>query len=75
MLKRTTLGLWYSALTGGGFLLLLALKLRGSLPVATWSWWRVTAPLWLPWAALLVVAAGVLVSSSFFPKAEREPRP
>ena len=28
------------------FILFLALKLTGVEPVAAWSWWWVTAPLW-----------------------------
>ncbi len=30
------------------FLVFLTLKLVG---VITWSWWWVTSPLWIPWAA------------------------
>lgn len=35
-------------------LLLVALKLTG---VITWSWWVVTAPLWVPWILLVAVFA------------------
>ncbi|HEX8505500.1 MAG TPA: hypothetical protein VF630_09040 [Hymenobacter sp.] len=52
-----------SVKAGGGlfgtvFLVLLVLKLVGVPPVAAWSWWRVTSPLWAPW--VLIVAALVL---------------
>lgn len=32
------------------FLIFLVLKLTGTI---TWSWWWVTAPLWIPWAIIL----------------------
>lgn len=34
----------------------IGLKLDGITRVATWSWWRVTALLWLPWGLLVVVS-------------------
>lgn len=46
-------------LTGAVFLVFLVLKLTG---VITWSWWWVTAPLWIPVALLcawLLLAVGV----------------
>lgn len=46
--------------TGGGigfggalFLLFLGLKLTGNI---AWSWWWVTAPLWIPLGLVLVIA-------------------
>lgn len=39
------------------FVLFLALKLTH---VIAWSWWWVTAPLWLPFAVVLVVLAAAL---------------
>jgi len=30
------------------FLIFLTLKLTGTGEVATWSWWWITSPLWLP---------------------------
>lgn len=39
------------------FLIFLTLKLAGIGAVATWSWWWVTAPLWIP----LIVAVGLLI--------------
>jgi len=35
----------------------IGLKLAGYTRVATWSWWKVTAVLWLPWGLLGVVSA------------------
>ena len=34
----------------------ILLKLAGFTRIATWSWWKVTAMLWLPWGLLLVVS-------------------
>lgn len=42
---------------GALFLIFLALKLAGVDPVANWSWWLVTAPLW----GGLAVAVAVLI--------------
>ena len=36
------------------FLIFLTLKLAEIGPVQYWSWWWVTAPLWLPVAALII---------------------
>ena len=44
-------------LCGGVFLIFLALKLAQVGVVASWSWWWVTAPLWLP----LVAVIGILL--------------
>lgn len=38
------------------FLIFLTLKLGGWGTVATWSWWWVTAPLWIPVVALIIAA-------------------
>jgi fatty acid desaturase len=35
----------------------ITLKLLGVAPVAAWSWWWVTAPLWGPLAFVLVIVA------------------
>jgi hypothetical protein len=45
----------------GGALLLLTLvlvllKQAGLTPVAHWSWWAITSPLWGPWAVSAVLA-------------------
>jgi len=39
------------------FLIFLTLKLAGIGEVATWSWWWVTSPLWIP----LVLVVGVVI--------------
>ena len=39
------------------FLIFLTLKLGGWGVVATWSWWWVTSPLWIP----LVLIVGVVI--------------
>jgi fatty acid desaturase len=41
------------------FLIFLVLKLAGIGEVATWSWWWVTSPLWIPLVLALVVFAVV----------------
>jgi len=45
---------------GATFIVFLILKLLGIAPVATWSWWWVTAPLWIP-AILVGVVLAVIV--------------
>jgi len=37
------------------FLIFLTLKLGGWGVVATWSWWWVTAPLWMPIVLLGII--------------------
>lgn len=53
-------------LTGALFLIFLVLKLVG---VIDWSWWWVTAPLWisaaLGVALLILVGIGALISAVF----------
>lgn len=44
------------------FLIFLTLKLAGIGQVATWSWWWVTSPLWLPLALILVICALIAVA-------------
>ena len=46
------------------FLIFLTLKLAGIGQVATWSWWWVTSPLWIPLAFVLVIVTIVLVVKS-----------
>lgn len=48
-------------LGGFVFLIFLTLKLAEIGPVATWSWWWVTAPLWIPLGIVLTIFLGVLV--------------
>lgn len=48
---------------GGGLaLLFIALKLTG---VIAWSWWWVLAPIWIPFAIVLLIAvvAGVVAAT------------
>ena len=47
------------SLFGAIFLILLTLKLIGVAPVAAWSWWWVTAPLWGGFAIVLSIFAVV----------------
>lgn len=44
-------------LCGGIFLVFLILKLAEIGVVANWSWWWVTAPLWIPFA----IAIGIFL--------------
>jgi hypothetical protein len=41
-------------LVGIIFIVFLVLKLTGTGMVASWSWWWVTSPLWIPLAILIV---------------------
>ena len=50
MSKNSTGGTGIGVL-GFMFLIFLTLKLCN---VITWSWWWVTAPLWIPWGVILV---------------------
>lgn len=43
------------------FLIFLTLKLAGIGQVATWSWWWVTSPLWIPIVLVLGIAAIALL--------------
>ena len=43
------------------FIVFLVLKLAEYGPVADWSWWLVTAPLWAPAGIVLSIALGALV--------------
>lgn len=49
------------------FLIFLVLKLTGVGPVAEWSWWWVTCPLWATFALLVCVwlFIGVLIVIPF----------
>jgi len=50
--KNTSNGLGLGTLL---FLVFLTLKLAEVGPVQYWSWWWVTAPLWLPLALIIVL--------------------
>jgi hypothetical protein len=43
------------------FLIFLTMKLTGVGLVATWSWWWVTSPLWIPIAIVLGIAVIALI--------------
>lgn len=45
-------------LGGAVFIVFLVLKLTGSID---WSWWWVTAPLWIPICLILAIAAIALL--------------
>jgi len=51
--KTTTGGLGIGTVL---FLIFLTLKLAEVGPVAQWSWWWVTSPLWIPLALVGVIA-------------------
>jgi hypothetical protein len=47
------------------FIVFLTLKLVGVSDVANWSWWWVTAPLWLPLAIVLgIIGIVVLIAAA-----------
>lgn len=43
------------------FLIFLTLKLANIGLVATWSWWWVTSPLWLPVTIVLTISALIII--------------
>jgi hypothetical protein len=43
------------------FLIFLTLKLAEVGQVATWSWWWITSPLWIPLVLVLGIAAIALI--------------
>lgn len=43
------------------FLIFLTLKLANVGRVATWSWWWVTSPLWLPVTIVLTISALIII--------------
>jgi hypothetical protein len=55
--KATTGGLGIGTVL---FLIFLTLKLAEVGPVADWSWWWVTSPLWIPLALVGVIVAIVV---------------
>lgn len=52
-------------LSGAVFVLFLGLKLGGVMPVAGWSWWWVTAPLWGGLAIIIAIALVWLLVATF----------
>jgi len=63
--------------TGIIFVVFLALKLAEIGVVATWSWWWVTAPLWIPGTLILGCAvmffcfAGLMGTKGLFGKRKK----
>ena len=57
--KKVSSGISLSTLI---FLIFLTLKLGGWGVVATWSWWWVFSPLWIPIAIILliIIFAGII---------------
>jgi hypothetical protein len=47
------------------FIAFLVLKLAAIGAVATWSWWAVTAPLWVPWVIVGLVVLFAAVVAGF----------
>jgi hypothetical protein len=52
--KKTTSGVGVGTVL---FLVFLTLKLAEVGPVANWSWWWVTSPLWIPLALVIAIVA------------------
>jgi hypothetical protein len=52
--KTTTSGMGIGTVL---FLIFLTLKLAEVGPVAKWSWWWVTSPLWIPLVIVTAIAA------------------
>lgn len=51
------------------FVVFLVLKLIGKID---WSWWWVTAPLWIPVAVILSLLIGVIIAQLFIAFGEGE---
>ena len=64
--KTTSNGIGLSTVL---FLIFLTLKLAEIGQVATWSWWWVTSPLWIPLvfvvAILILVVLGMAITALF----------
>jgi hypothetical protein len=45
------------------FLIFLTLKLGGWGIVATWSWWWIFSPLWIPVAFIMIIYIIMLINS------------
>jgi len=56
MAEQTSVRSGGIGLAGAVFIVFLVLKLIDAEPVASWSWWWVTAPLWIP----LLVTLGIV---------------
>jgi hypothetical protein len=60
--KTTSSGIGLGTLI---FLIFLTLKLGGWGIVATWSWWWIFSPLWIPIAVILLVLVIAFLISYF----------
>lgn len=49
-------------------LIFISLKLAGVGVVATWSWWLVLSPLWIPWVIVLFVLLVAVIIGYFVRK-------
>ena len=47
------------------FIVFLVLKLAEIGQVATWSWWWVTAPLWMPFILGIAIVGLILIGAVF----------
>ena len=47
------------------FIVFLVLKLAEIGQVATWSWWWVTAPLWMPFILGIAIVGIILIGAVF----------
>lgn len=56
-----------TVLSVGLFLLLFCLKLDGFV---TWSWWIITAPIWVPFALALIIVIAAFVILNYIAKQE-----
>ena len=55
--------------TGALFLVFLVLKLTNYID---WSWWWITAPLWVPLALVVVILLGCFVYVAFTTKSKNK---
>lgn len=56
--ETTTQGVGVFTVIG---IVFIVLKLAGATEVATWSWWWVTAPFWIPFSVGLAIILAILV--------------
>ena len=61
-------------LAGALFVLFLGLKLAEVGPVQYWSWWWVTAPLWVPFALITAVALVFFIGRGIYNQLPRQRR-
>jgi len=56
--KNTSSGLGFGTVL---FLIFLTLKLGGWGVVATWSWWWIFSPIWIPLVFIVIIALIVAI--------------